>query len=163
MSETRPSGRKGSGLFGGWVIWLLAASLSVNLLVAGALLGAYLGGRQHGHDHWRRGGMTSIMSFADRLPADRKSAIQADVVPAREELLKLRDELKTARRSVYELMRKDPFDAQAFKAEMQSLYGIRVRARRISSDAFTAAVLAMTPDERKAYTEWRGERREPRK
>ncbi|MBU1213319.1 MAG: periplasmic heavy metal sensor [Alphaproteobacteria bacterium] len=159
MTETIPSGPEISDAPRGWTWWLLAGSLALNLLVAGTLVGSYLGGHHHGRN-WHKGGLTSVMSFADSLPADRAKVLGDKVVLTREKLNSLRQDLKTARDEIKTLLRTEPFDAEAFKSGMQRIYDIRVNARKLASDAFSAAVMSMTSEERKLFADWRRPRRD---
>ena len=161
MTETNSTGPEMSGSPRGWTWWLLAGSLALNLLVAGTLVGSYIGGHHHGHHgDGRRGGLTSVTGFAESLPADRAKLLANEVEPAREKLSSLRQDLKAARSQIKKIIRAEPFDAEAFKSGMQRIYDIRVNARKLASDAFTAAVLSMTPEERKHFADWRRPRRD---
>ncbi|KUO57613.1 MAG: hypothetical protein APF80_11700 [Alphaproteobacteria bacterium BRH_c36] len=159
MTETNPSGPEKSDAPRGWTWWLLAGSLALNLLVAGTLVGSFLGGHHHGRD-WHKGGLTSVTSFAESLPADRTKVLVDEVSSAREKISSLRQDLTAARSETKNLIRTEPFDAEAFKTSMQRIYDIRVNARKLASDAFSAAVMTMTPEERKLFADWRRPRRD---
>ena len=133
--------------------WLLAASLTLNILVAGVLVGTYIGGGWDGgtRHHWRKGGLSWLTSFADTLPSERKKALAELLAKPRESLEALNKELDAARKSVRKIIRIEPFNDDAFKIAVERVYEIRTTAQRITTDAFIATVGAMTIEERQAF------------
>lgn len=149
---------------GRWLWLLLAASLAVNLVVAGAVLGTWVGHRHdHHHRHGGRGPLGAVERFTETLPAERAEVISAKLRETRETLPGSRKIVREARQRAREALRAEPFDAGVFRAAMNELADLRSAARKTVSDAFIDAVTAMTADERKAFGQWLDARRRGRK
>lgn len=152
--EGRPTGSRR------WLWTLLVVSLAVNLLVIGALAGAFWhrGHRGHGAggDHRQAFG---IVRFARDLPAERREVLVGLVEDARGRLRSKRQEARAARRVAHDLLAAQPFDAQAFSAAVNNVVAVRSTSHQLAADLLVSAVGAMTAEERAAYAEWLKSRR----
>ncbi len=143
-----------------WLWTLLVVSLAINLLVIGALAGAFWhrGHRGHGAggDHRQAFG---IVRFARDLPADRREVLVGFVNDARGRLRSQRKEAHAARRTAHDVLMAEPFDAQAFASAVNNVVAARSTSHKLAADMLVNAVGAMTAEERRAYAAWLKSRR----
>lgn len=151
MTEQPRSGWK-------WTHWLLLASLVLN-----GLLGGYLIGRVSGPPHWRgmhhREEPPSSFSLGS-VPAPLRDGIRAKLRENRGEARQIFEGLRGARDELREAIGAEPFDparlAAAFATLRTAQSGLQQDLHRIAVQVVTE----MTPEERKRLAEWRPERRD---
>lgn len=136
---------------------LLIASMAVNLLIIGGILGAGFAMKRHGGSGGGgRGGVEDfgLQRFSREITdKGRKDEIRKGLREAKAELKPKRAEVDQARLAAAELLAKDPLDREALKAAMSL---VREKENDIKSraiDAFIAQVEKLTPDERIALSE----------
>lgn len=139
-----------------WIRLLLAVSLGLNLLVAGAFLGAALG--RHGpwdHDA-TRGGMPrefgrtpflSALSEEDRRAVGR--ALMREAGPLRENRADLRDRFER----LLAALRAEPFDREAVAGLLAAQRAGGAARLDIAERVLLDRLGAMEPEERRAYAE----------
>lgn len=102
-----------------WIIAVLAVSLSINLLFAGAVLGRWL---KRNTDH------PAPMAWATKtLDAGTRERLRPLLQQNREEARQLRRRLRTAADDVRSAIRSEPFDEQALSDAL-------TRLREVSAD-----------------------------
>lgn len=150
-----------------WTHWLLLASLVLN-----GLLGGYLIGRLAGPPHWRMphppmAGEPSSPFTLGALPTPLRDAMRAKLRENRGEARKMFEGLRTARGELREAIGAEPFDPARLAA---AFAGLRAAQGALQQDLHAIAVevvTQMTPEERKRIADWRPdirprEEREPR-
>ncbi len=137
-----------------WVVILLAVSLGLNLVVAGAMASRYFGRPPHkGH---------GLSSFIATLPAERRAGLSSLVEEGRQRLRQQRDRIEAENRSVISDLRAEPFESARFVATLDRLAAAHGEMRRGAAGLLASLADKMSPEERCAFADWR-ERREQRR
>ena len=148
-----------------WMGPALALSLALNLLVAGALAGAWMSG--HRQDEARRVAVDSMIGrtpFVAALdPDDRREVLRQlrrDAGPLAENRADLRARLD----ALLEALRADSFDRAQVEALILEQRRIGARRLEIGEAALLDRIAAMSVEERRAYADRldRSIRRAPR-
>lgn len=140
----------------GWLRAALVISLMVNLLVLGMIASSVLASRSEAE--WRSSShhaKLGLRIFSKNLPADRRDFIGRAIDAARENLRPLREDVRALRKEAGEVLGAEPFDKERLKAEMVRLVEAEARLRTEVVKAFSDIVAQLTPEERRAYREWR--------
>jgi uncharacterized membrane protein len=124
-----------------WIKLLLAASIILNLGLAGLLVGLATRSARDG----------SVMSAAiaalpDEARRDLRRGMRRDWSEARG-----RSQPETLRTEILTLLRADPFDAAAFEARLEQGRQHLADLAQTQRTRLTAEVAAMTPAQRQAY------------
>ncbi len=134
---------------------LLIVSLALNLLVIGALAGAFVMGPRRGHWHFGgRGEDFGLLGFARNLPADRRSAIRKSVQRDRAALKPLWLEMRKARENAAAVLVAEPYDKDKVKAAFDAIGAAEGRLKDAGVAIFLNTAEQLTPDERRALGEW---------
>ncbi len=151
MRNTNPT-RKGPNGNSRWMRVLFVASLSLNLLVLGAFLGAlFVGGGRHGHhapDLDRAGGpLTRALGPEDRRAIGRqmRRAYQ-DGRPGRAQQKVAFDALITA-------LQQEPFDRAEVESRMQDLRGFGQKRLALGQNLLLDRLEQMQSGDRAAYAQ----------
>ncbi|MGL4311220.1 MAG: periplasmic heavy metal sensor [Paracoccaceae bacterium] len=132
--------------------WLLVASLALNIVVLGLIVGA-------GIDRWRNGprlGEVREVSFgpfnAALSPEDRDSLRQAfaERVGAG---MRLRLEARADFRAFAQAVRAEPYDPAAVAAVLESMRGRNMERLQVGEDLLLERISAMDPTERAAFAD----------
>jgi uncharacterized membrane protein len=130
-----------------WVVLIL--SLALNLLVAGAAVGAFVLGRHT--MAWSSGGMAgNVVQFARQLPSERRSQIWAEVAEQRKAIRPLWRETGRLRRQLAALLAADPFDGAAFAETQRRMLEAEMRARAAGQALVSAIATRLSAEERRA-------------
>lgn len=132
--------------------WLLIASLAVNLLVFGAMAGAWVFGHRHGH--MRGWGPTpmehGLMFFSRSLPEERRDMVRKHLKDGRAAAKPIREELRQARLRAAEILMSPDFTTDKLKAAMDAIGAADQRMRQNGADVVVKAVEGLNPEERKS-------------
>jgi uncharacterized membrane protein len=143
-----------------WPRWpkvLLIASLALNVLVVGAIAGAWFkGGPGMG-----RGGGVNIFGYLSSLSSERRAAILKASSDLREQARPLRQVVRQAQRERAAALLAEPFDRQRYINAQTRQIEAETKLRLLARDITAEAAAAMSLDERKAYLRWRDSRRGP--
>ncbi|MBM2577065.1 periplasmic heavy metal sensor [Jannaschia sp. Os4] len=134
-----------------WVPWALAASLAVNLLVAGAVVGAMAMG---GGDRARGFGGPPELALARALPKEERARLREAL---RDAAVRRGDRTRT-RDAVVAALRAEPFDAAALELALVEAVERQRAPRAEAAAAIAAAVGRLAPEERAALVEAIGRR-----
>lgn len=145
----------------GWRRWagpLLLVSLMANLLVIGAVAGAFLkSSDRHGHHgkvpHVERG----LIGYVGSLPQPRRDALLAEFETSREQVDAERAKARAARHAVLETLAAEPFDRAALAAAVDKAVSAEAAFRARTSTVFVSIASQLTPEERRAFRDWREE------
>jgi len=136
----------------------LMVSLALNVLIIGAVVGAFLVGRHHGdHGRWHKGG--ALAGFAQTLPPERGDAIRQRLESNRATLAPLRKEEREARSAARSVLMSEPFDVEKFKAALERAVDADVKEKRARMAMFAETAATLTPEERRQLHKWFEERR----
>lgn len=141
-----------------WLVTALVASLALNLVLIGAA-GGFL---------WRHfpvfqaGGVLpppTLLNYASTLPQQRFKALLALTDGERDKVRPLRQQLREAREEMVGSLTAEPFDKARFQAAQERLLAADLKAREAVFQLYTAMAANMTPEERRAFADWREARR----
>lgn len=141
----------------GWRRWagpLLLVSLMANLLVLGALGGAFFAGHRHGPLAFApidRG----LMGYLRTLPEARRTAILAEMERSRSRLQDERTKVWDARKAALSALAAEPFDEAALKSAMAGADAAEGTLQSISSSILVSVAAKLTPEERRGFKQWR--------
>ncbi|RMH48675.1 MAG: periplasmic heavy metal sensor [Alphaproteobacteria bacterium] len=129
----------------------LAVSLAVNLLVIGTLAGLLLRhGPPRGPDTFPVFGLRHVLRSLpeeDRAPLrEAATALQAEIAP-------LRAQLRADRDRMAELIRTEPFDAEALRALLARQQDRLDKAAAIAADRIVATLAGLSPEARARFAE----------
>lgn len=136
-----------------WVWPLLTISLMVNLLFLGAA-GAFWFSRDTGWG-WRGSHHRGITGFVATLPSERRAELDRIIEQEREAMKPLWSEIGRVRREVVESVAEEPLDRAKLDALLGRFAGADAKMREARARKFTEIVTRMTPEERRAFKEWR--------
>ncbi|HUN51932.1 MAG TPA: periplasmic heavy metal sensor [Candidatus Sulfotelmatobacter sp.] len=123
---------------------LLVASLAVNLLLIGFLVGHML------HPPWHeRGGPLTIEHITGALPPEVRDAVRASLRDRRPQIAERMAAVRQARADVRAAIEAEPFDAQRLQTAFATL---RDRSQAVQEDVAAAVVEAISklpPDARR--------------
>lgn len=145
--------------------YALIASLALNLLIIGAVVGTMYGFGKHrrGIGGGVRGEDFGLMGLTFRLPDERKKEIRQRLRADREALRPLANEVRAARRLAADKLAVEPFDKAALEGAL-SAAGEKDRTLRAAAiAAFLAQAEQLTAEERRMLAEWWMKRNEPPK
>jgi uncharacterized membrane protein len=140
-----------------WMWIVLILSLALNLLVLGAAAGAIWHFRQ-GHAFPYRG-PDGLARYLRTLPTDRRDEIVALVEAEREKSRRLRRLSREKRRELARAFEADPLDADRLDLAAREASEARIALIRQRQEFFSTIAAKLTAAERRAYLEWRRERR----
>lgn len=144
MSETVTKPRR-------WVMPLLFASLALNLLIAGIVVGWMA---SHGSD--RRGDFGTVRGlvgepFLRALPDDQRRAMMRDVIREAPRIRESRESLRARFEAFLAALRAEPYDPAAVAALLKEQRDVALRRQDIGERLLLERLAEMTPDQRDAY------------
>ncbi|MEM7490424.1 MAG: periplasmic heavy metal sensor [Pseudomonadota bacterium] len=131
--------------------WALVASLALNVLVVGAVVGAALAHRG-APGRGGTGGPPEIRAIAGGLDGgDRRALLRAlrDDGLLREGRIRIRE----SRAEIAESLRAEPFDAAAFAAALAARQAVRADLATRGAGALAEVVATLSPAERAALAD----------
>lgn len=146
--DTGGSGPRATGF--NWGKALLIGSLALNLLFIGGVARAVW---YHSFKHER-----GLLSFARKLPAERREEFRQEVLEVRKIMEPLRGELRASWDASNKVLSEEPFDKVKFRSALETVVETEKRFRSGLYDAIANAAEKMTPEERRAFQEWRERR-----
>ena len=140
-----------------WTHWLLLASLVIN-----GLLGGYLIGRQAGPPHWRMPptARESATLTLGTVPPPLREAMRAELRERRGDVRPRFETLRAARGELRDAISAEPFDPKRLETAFATL---RTAQSTLQVELHAVAVEVvgkMTAEERKRIAEWRPEGRD---
>jgi uncharacterized membrane protein len=127
----------------GWMKLVLILSLTVNLLIAGVVIGRWLAG-----DERPRGVDRTIGWMVRVIPEERREMAEAYFDAARPQLEAARAERMDQFGAVLQAIRTEPFDPAALGSAMTATLETRSSQRAIVYDRFATLLAQLTPEER---------------
>ena len=140
-----------------WMWIVLILSLALNLLVLGVAAGAIWHFRQ-GHD-FPHHGSDGLARYLATLPPDRRDEIASLIETERETSRRLRRLSREKRRDLARAFEADPLDADRLDTAARAASEARIPLIRQRQELFSAIAAKLTAAERRAYLEWRLDRR----
>jgi len=139
----------------------LMASLALNVLIIGAVVGTLL---VSCFDGWHARGFkgAGLSGFARTLPAERGEVIRKRLESNRSTLEPLRNEEREARDAARSVLMTEPFDVEKFKAALERAVDADEKEKRARMTLFAETAASLTPDERRQLHNWFEKRRKHR-
>ncbi len=134
-----------------WTRIVLFASLAVNLLVAGLVVGALLAG-PHGRDRTALRGL-GYAPFVNALPKQDRHALNHALERNEDSFRVNRAELKARFEELLAALRADPFDSNEVKRLFAEQRNRILERQRLGQDSLLERIIAMSPEERSAYAD----------
>jgi uncharacterized membrane protein len=139
----------------------LIASVALNLLIVGAIAGSMVMWRLHGPGHrGHRGDDFGLVGFSRTLPAERRNVIRKKIKEERANLEPLRQAMQEAHREAAEALGAEPFDGSRLKAAMDRFSDAEMKLKAAGLAFLIGTADELTPEERRALSEWWKKRRE---
>ena len=145
MTDVSPAAPVAPSRLRKWLLPALVASLSLNLLVAGFMLG-HAGGP--GRHRPKDGPAGPIGRFVGDLPPDRRAAVQGTWDEQRKMVASLSPAVRAARRELAEALRATPFERARLEAALQKLAAAEHALRNGTAAATSQLVEKLTDPER---------------
>ncbi len=150
-----PESTTGAAPLGGRMKWLLIASLGLNLLIAGAVAGAFVlhrGGHHPGR--WGVGPQDfGLMGFAKTLPAERRQMIREELKGLRGAMKPMREDIRRARQDAAATLGAEPFNRDALKGALEKVGTSELAMRATSVDRLLGVIDRMTAEERRGLAD----------
>ncbi len=152
MSEMNDTKGRGSGGAPRWVMFVLLASLMLNMVFVGVAAGR-IWAHHNGHGWNSRHKDSGMRGFLRELPEARRKELRDMMRANREAAREERQKVRAVRQAVREAIAREPFDRAALESALSQVNVARQSFRaRVASD-FVEMVVKMTPDERKMFAE----------
>ena len=136
-----------------WMWVALVASLALNLLVVGVVIGAGMF-RRHFDGTTASAIGPGLVRFG-LSNTESRAETRRILMSERERILPLRRELRDARRGVVDALLAEPFDPAKFRAAQATVVALERRLGEESLDAVTAVAGTLNADQRKEFVERR--------
>jgi uncharacterized membrane protein len=134
-----------------WKKWMLVASLALNVLIFGVVLGAFVRGGAPGG----RGAPQNLLGYVTSLPADRRQDLMKRSAPLRPELKALRQQARAANRDRLAAFTTEPFDRALYVEAQTRQIETETKIRMLMRDIVADTAAGMSLDERRAFLRWR--------
>jgi uncharacterized membrane protein len=141
-----------------WVKWLLIASLAFNALIIGAAASAFWRGRTLAGVHVLSGS-GNLLNYVGSLPHERRRQVFGRMQPLRAEIQALRRSIREARQELFQTLTAEPFDKQRYVEAQGHLSEAEMKLRSSVQPLYAEIAASLSPQERRAFLRWRGERR----
>ncbi len=148
VPPTQPGPPAAGGRTPRWLKLTLVASLAVNLLLVGLIVGAAL---RRPDDGAIRGPSDELRDMARALPPRQRAALAAEIRRRRDDFHQRRDELEAHRHELAEALAADPYDPEAVAAQLKSIDAFWREIGAEGRAMMTARIEAMTSEERAAF------------
>jgi uncharacterized membrane protein len=126
----------------------------------GAVGGAMLSWKKHGHGRGGRGGEDfGLMAFSRTLPDERRLPIRKALREQRASLKPVWGEVEQARAAAGEVLAQEPFDKEKLREALGKISAIEARLKSAGHEMFLDTAERLTADERRALKEWWQKRR----
>jgi uncharacterized membrane protein len=122
----------------------IAVSVLLNLLLAGIVIGHMC------HSFIGQGKHATLQDVAMALPADKREHVQDTVSHADLDISVLRQQLGEARKKAVSILKAEPFDKNAYLAQMQAIRQIRGQITERTTAVVTGLAAQSSPQERAA-------------
>jgi uncharacterized membrane protein len=141
-----------------WLVTALFASLAINLVVGGSLIGAV----------WRAhvpppalSIIPNLLGYASTLPIKRRNELWDVTAGERGHVRPFRREVRAAREETVKALIAEPFDRAKFLATQARQAEAENRARDAAQELYVKIADHLTPEERRNFPRWREHRRVP--
>lgn len=132
--------------------WLLLGSLALNLFFAGVALAIVI--RAPAPPTWDRNVFVRVEHIADTLPPADADLLRGQINANRQLIDEAQTQFHSAQAQIHELLRHEPFDAEAMRAAMAKTRTARQNFDQVIQGVFAFSASQMSPAGRKALADW---------
>lgn len=133
-----------------WLRLLLIGSLTLNLLVAGALVGAFLSHEKPTGRHMDRLSM-GLGAYVRALPEAQNKQVSALMSAGSTDRKAFRREMRARQKELETLLLSDDFSAQTVRDALSDHRGFALRRTSALHEAYVDAVVTLSAEERVEY------------
>jgi uncharacterized membrane protein len=126
---------------------VMALSLSLNVLLAGIVLGRVVHFWQGNEGWWNESAAVAT------LPADKQVLFHSTMDKARQSNAETRKEIQKVREETIQILITEPFDEAAYQAKVKQMQGLRHQQSDTMADAIKSLAKQLTKQERSIFTE----------
>jgi uncharacterized membrane protein len=142
-----------------WLMAALFASLAINLVVGGSLVGAVW--RAHAPPPGALAIIPNLLGYASTLSPQRRTELWDRTAEERGHIRPFRREVRAAREETVKALVAEPFEREKFIAAQARQATAENRARDAAQELYVKIADFLTPEERRGYPRWREHRRPP--
>ena len=133
--------------------WALIASLALNVLIIGAVVGSMCFVRYGGPRHKGMKG-SALYHVSRTLPRERSDFIRQKIADAQPGMETVRKGVRDGRAGVRDVLASDTFDQAKLDAALDALVQAQTNEARARTTLFGSTVGQLTPEERRGLGEW---------
>jgi uncharacterized membrane protein len=142
-----------------WLILTLAASLVVNLVLVGFVVGRLSSGFTSPPGFFQTAGLPQLLKFMNE---GRRHEVLPDMNSNLRDLRPTLHSLRRAQKHIFRSITADPFEAASLQAALADFRGKLDASQVKSHQTFIKVVARLTPDERRLLSQAMRSRRGPR-
>lgn len=162
MTETSQAGSARPAAGSRRLKYALIASLALNLLIIGAVIGTMYGYGRHGPRIGHpRGEDFGLMGLTRALPAERRKEIRKLLREDRTKLRPMFEDIRTARREAADKLAADPFDRAALERAISAASDKERALRQEAIGIFLGHAEGLSVDERRTLSDWWRKKNQP--
>ncbi len=137
-----------------WLVTTLVGSLALNLILIGAAAGFVW---RHFPAFQAAGFQRppNLLNYAGTLPPQRFKALMVLTDEQLQSVRPLRQQLREAREEMVSALTAEPFDKVRFQTAQERLLAADRKAREAVFQLYAGIAVHMTPEERRAFADWR--------
>jgi uncharacterized membrane protein len=132
--------------------WLLLGSLALNLFFVGIAIAMLV--RSPAPSYWDRNVFVRVERLAATLPPADADILRAEIQANRAAIESTQSAYHSAQDSIHEVLRQDPFDADALRAAMAKTRAARLTSDQTIQGIFATIAAKISPAGRQALANW---------
>jgi uncharacterized membrane protein len=132
--------------------WLLLGSLALNLFFVGIAIAMLV--RSPAPSYWDRNVFVRVERLAATLPPADADILRGEIQSNRAVIESAQSAYHTAQDSIHDVMRQEPFDAEAMRAAMAKTRAARLTSDQTIQGIFVTIASKISPAGRQALANW---------
>ncbi|MEI9804420.1 MAG: periplasmic heavy metal sensor [Pseudolabrys sp.] len=132
--------------------WLLLGSLALNLFFVGVAVAMFV--RAPASSSWDRNVFVRVERVAATLPPSDADLLRGQINASRQAVEDAQTRYESARNSIRETLRQEPFDAEKMRAAMATTRAARQNFDQAIQAVFAVTAAQMSPAGRHALADW---------
>jgi uncharacterized membrane protein len=132
--------------------WLLLGSLALNLFFVGIAIAMLV--RSPAPSYWDRNVFVRVERLAATLPPADADILRAEIQANRAAIESTQSAYHSAQDSIHDVLRQDPFDADALRAAMAKTRAARLTSDQTIQGIFATIAAKISPAGRQALANW---------
>jgi uncharacterized membrane protein len=132
--------------------WLLLASLALNLFFVGIAIAMMV--RSPAPSYWDRNVFVRVERLAATLPPADADILRGEIQANRAAIESTQAAYHSAQDSIHDVLRREPFDAEAMRAAMAKTRAARLTSDQTIQGIFVTIASKISPAGRQALANW---------